>query len=111
MEFILKRKINTSSKEIYSAWLSSEGHTKMTGGEAIITDKIGDHFTAWDGYIEGKNINYEELDDYFRKSPYTCFMSEYNTPFESVMEIKKRSLLDNSNNSKKYALEQLYINK
>lgn len=56
MEFTLKTKINTSAKEIYSTWLSSEGHTNMTGGEATISDKVGDSFTAWDGYIEGKNI-------------------------------------------------------
>jgi hypothetical protein len=37
-------------------------------------------------------------------------MSEYNAPFESIMEIEKRSLMVNSSNSKKYALEQLYIN-
>jgi site-specific DNA-adenine methylase len=60
-------------------------------------------------YIEG--LDHDELDEYFRSSPYTCFMSEYNAPFESVLEIEKRSLLVNSNNSKKYALEQLYINK
>ena len=60
-------------------------------------------------YLE-KSICYDELDNYFRSSPYTCFMSEYNAPFESVMEIEKRSLMENSNSSKKYAIEQLYIN-
>lgn len=63
MEFTLKTKINTSCKEIYSAWLSSEGHTNMTGGEATTSAKAGDDFTAWDGYIEGKNI---ELKPYNR---------------------------------------------
>jgi activator of HSP90 ATPase len=63
MKFILKTKINTSAKEIYTTWLSSEGHTNMTGGAATISDKIGDNFTAWDGYIEGKNI---ELEPYKR---------------------------------------------
>ena len=61
-------------------------------------------------YLE-KGICYDELDNYFRSSLYTCFMSEYNAPFDSVMEIEKRSLIVNSENSKKYALEQLYINK
>ena len=56
MEFTLKTKINTSPKEIYTSWLNSEGHTKMTGGTALITDKIGDSFTAWDGYIKGRNL-------------------------------------------------------
>ena len=59
MEFILKKSFNTTAKEIYKAWLSSEGHTKMTGGSAIVSDIIGDKFTAWDGYIEGKNIELE----------------------------------------------------
>ena len=59
MEFILKRSFNTTAKKIYDTWLSGEGHTKMTGGSAIISDKIGDKFTAWDGYIEGENIDLE----------------------------------------------------
>ncbi len=28
----------------------------MTGGTAFVSDKIGDKFTAWDGYIKGKNL-------------------------------------------------------
>ncbi len=63
MEFTLKTKIDTTAEKIYTSWLSSEGHTKMTGGTAKISDKIGDEFTAWDGYIEGKNI---ELEPYKR---------------------------------------------
>jgi activator of HSP90 ATPase len=59
MEFILKRSFNTTAKKIYATWLSSEGHTKMTGGSAIVSDIIGDKFTAWDGYIEGENIDLE----------------------------------------------------
>jgi len=63
MEFTLKTKINTSPKEIYTSWLNSEGHTKMTGGTAVITAKIGDSFAAWDGYIKGRNL---ELTPYSR---------------------------------------------
>ena len=59
MEFILKTKIKTTAQKIYDSWLSSEGHTLMTGGAAFISDKVGDSFTAWDGYIEGKNIELE----------------------------------------------------
>jgi activator of HSP90 ATPase len=59
MEFILKTSFNTTAKKIYETWLASEGHTKMTGGSAIISDKIGAKFTAWDGYIEGENIDLE----------------------------------------------------
>ena len=59
MEFTLKTKIKATAEEIYSTWLNSGGHTKMTGGKATASDKIGDGFTAWDGYIEGKNISLE----------------------------------------------------
>lgn len=55
MEFTLKTKFKTSAKSIYEAWMSSEGHTKMTGGAASINDEIGSEFIAWDGYIFGEN--------------------------------------------------------
>ncbi len=59
MEFTLKTSFDTTAKKIYETWLSGEGHTAMTGGAASITDKIGDKFIAWDGYIEGKTIDLE----------------------------------------------------
>ena len=59
MEFTLKILINTSPEKIYSTWLNSEGHSKMTGGAASISDRVGDKFTAWDGYIEGTNLELE----------------------------------------------------
>lgn len=46
-------------KQIYDAWLSSKGHTEMTGSEAKGNAKVGSVFTAWDGYIEGKNLELE----------------------------------------------------
>lgn len=63
MEFTLKTKINTGAKEIYQTWLNSHGHTEMTGGTASISDKIGADFSAWDGYIKGRNL---ELEPYKR---------------------------------------------
>lgn len=59
MQFTLKTKIKATAEKIYTAWLSSEGHSKMTGGAATISNKVGADFTAWDGYIEGKNIELE----------------------------------------------------
>jgi len=56
MEFTLKTNINATAKQIYKAWLSTQGHTKMTGGTAFISDRVGDKFTAWDGYITGVNL-------------------------------------------------------
>ena len=59
MKFKLKTTIHTTAENIYTTWLNSEGHTNMTGGVASISDKIGAKFTAWDGYIEGTNIELE----------------------------------------------------
>ena len=56
MEFTIKTNIKATAKQIYKAWLSTQGHTKMTGGVAFVSDKIGETFTAWDGYIKGKNV-------------------------------------------------------
>lgn len=60
MEIILKTTLNAPARDIYKAWLSSEGHSKMTGGEATASNKVGGAFTAWDGYINGKNLVLEE---------------------------------------------------
>ena len=54
--FELKEIFNIKPSIIYNAWLYSEEHSKMTGGEACCGDKIGDKFSAWDGYIQGKNL-------------------------------------------------------
>ncbi len=59
MEFTLKTNIKATTKQIYKAWLSTQGHTKMTGGAAYTSDKVGDKFTAWDGYIVGENLALE----------------------------------------------------
>jgi activator of HSP90 ATPase len=45
--------------EIYSAWMSSEGHTAMTGAEAHVDPVVGGEFDAWDGYITGRTIELE----------------------------------------------------
>ena len=44
---------------IYQAWLSSEGHTQMTGSQAQASDQVGGSFSAWEGYISGKNLELE----------------------------------------------------
>ena len=59
IEFEIAGLIPATPKELYEAWLDSEKHTNITGGKADITDVIGAPFQAWDGYIEGTNI---ELD-------------------------------------------------
>jgi uncharacterized protein YndB with AHSA1/START domain len=42
--------------EVYRTWLSSRGHTAMTGAKAKASARVGARYTAWDGYIRGKNL-------------------------------------------------------
>ena len=56
MEFTINTHIGATPKRIYDAWLDSDEHSDLTGGDALITDEIDDKFTAWDGYIWGKNL-------------------------------------------------------
>ena len=56
MEFTLKTTIKATAKQIYKSWLSTQGHTKMTGGPAFMSDKVGENYSAWDGYIKGENV-------------------------------------------------------
>ena len=46
--------------EVYDAYMNSEEHTKFTGSAAEIDAKVGGEFTAWDGYIMGRNIELEK---------------------------------------------------
>lgn len=43
-------------EEVYSTLMNSAKHSKMTGSKAKIDGKVGGKFTAWDGYISGKNV-------------------------------------------------------
>ncbi len=54
--FTVTATITASPQTVYSAWLSSKGHTDMTGGTAKCSAQAGGAFTAWDGYITGKNL-------------------------------------------------------
>ncbi len=59
MNFTLTTQIKATAKQIYKSWLSTQRHSKMTGGAAFVSDKVGETFTAWDNYISGKNIELE----------------------------------------------------
>lgn len=52
----LEIKLKASSNRIYTDWLSSEGHSAMTGGEAEVFNEVKSQFTAWDDYIQGQII-------------------------------------------------------
>lgn len=59
IEFVVSTMLPATPNEVYDTWMSSEGHSAMTGSPASVSPEIGGEFDAWDGYIHGKNINLE----------------------------------------------------
>jgi activator of HSP90 ATPase len=59
IEFVVSGLFSASAEEIYNTWLSSKGHTQMTGSSASVSAELGGEFTAWEGYIHGKNLELE----------------------------------------------------
>ena len=54
--FKLVSTIPASPEAVHDAWLDSAAHSAMTGAEATASGEVGADFTAWDGYIRGRNI-------------------------------------------------------
>ncbi len=52
--------IPASPDEVYDAYIDPKKHTAFTGAEATCDPKVGGEFTAWDGYITGKNLELEK---------------------------------------------------
>jgi len=46
--------------EVYEAFMDPKKHSKFTGSKATCDPKVGGTFTAWDGYISGKNLELEK---------------------------------------------------
>jgi activator of HSP90 ATPase len=57
--FTLSETFNASTETIFKAWLSTQGHTLMTGSPAKINGLANGEFTAWDGYIWGTFLELE----------------------------------------------------
>lgn len=51
--------LSASPDAIYDAWISGDGHSKMTGANATVDARVGGAFTAWDGYINGTTLELE----------------------------------------------------
>lgn len=49
--------VPASSDEVWSLWMSAQGHAAFTGAAAVIAPQAGHRHTAWDGYIHGWVLN------------------------------------------------------
>jgi activator of HSP90 ATPase len=44
------------SDKLYKAWLDSKEHSSFTRSKAVVSKGLNRKFTAYDGYISGKNL-------------------------------------------------------
>ncbi|MBP9821957.1 MAG: hypothetical protein KBC81_00700 [Candidatus Pacebacteria bacterium] len=52
--------LKTSTHEVYDALMSSKKHSHFTGAKASMGQKVGGKISAYDGYIDGKNLELKE---------------------------------------------------
>ena len=62
-EFTISTVFSATPEKVFKAWLSTEGHSAMTGSPAKVEPRVGGTFMAWDNYITGKTL---ELKPYTR---------------------------------------------
>lgn len=48
--------VSATPSEVYEAFIDPKKHSEFTGSKATGNPKVGGRFTAWDGYITGKNL-------------------------------------------------------
>jgi activator of HSP90 ATPase len=54
-----KTLVPATPDEVYDAFMDAQKHSAFTGSRATSDPKVGGKFTAWDGYISGKNFELE----------------------------------------------------
>ena len=52
--------ISAEPEEVYDAFMDADKHSAFTGSKSTSDPKVGRKFTAWDGYISGKNLELEK---------------------------------------------------
>ena len=57
---IQKVVIPASPEEVYNAFIDPRKHAEFTGAKATCDPTVGGKFTAWDGYISGRNLELEK---------------------------------------------------
>lgn len=76
IKFELQTSFPVEPSDLYNGWLDSEIHTKMTGGLANMSNVENEIFSAWDGYISGKNIKLTQDQEIVQKWRTTEFKEE-----------------------------------
>jgi activator of HSP90 ATPase len=99
--FILTDIIPATPRQIYDAWLDSQGHSNMTGSPAKILPVEGAAFTAWEGYIAGRNLKLEPNRRIVQSWRTTAFNPEdADSEIEILLEPHQEGTLLTLNHSK-----------
>jgi len=86
--FEMKIEFPVKASTIYNAWLDSKTHSDMTGGEASCSNQEGEKFSAWDGYIAGKNIQLDQNEKIIQSWRTTDFKNN-DGDSELIIEIQE----------------------
>jgi len=92
---LLSAEFETSVDVLYKFFVDSKLQTEITGSKAIIDNKIGGKFSAWDDYITGKIVSLEKNKRIIQKWRTTEFNKEDK---DSNLEISIEAI--NGNKSK-----------
>lgn len=74
--FEIQKQFPIGPSKLYDAWLDSETHSAMTGGEAVCSTEVNGAFSAWDGYISGTNFSLDHGKEIVQKWRTSEFNSE-----------------------------------
>lgn len=52
--------VEAEPNQVFDAYVDSKKHAAITGSPAKMSSAVGGKFTAWDGYIHGRNLELEK---------------------------------------------------
>lgn len=58
-DFEVSAVVPATGEEVFRTWMSSDLHTAMTGGDALVNPEVGGRFSAWGEYITGRTVELE----------------------------------------------------
>ena len=90
-DFSMSSIFPVNPQAVYEAWMSSEGHTAMTGSKAKVKPVVGGKFSAWEGYISGitlELIPYERIVQEWRTTEFP--KDSANSHVEITLEAVKK---------------------
>ena len=94
-QILISSTFDTNAAFLYKFFLDSKLHTEVTESKAIINNKIGGRFTAWDGYIKGEIVSLEKNKKIVQKWRTTEFNKNDK---DSVLEITIEEIDKNKSN-------------